>query len=154
MVWYTLNMNMLAHPGIAFLRLLVAPAVIVTLLFVGFLGLSHAAVGEHHGEAAIQDCFVPGVAVCAMGPIEHVERWQDLFVAVVPFNDAALAALALLIFFAAQIFVLLYMYALYLPLAKVHAFFTYMARRVFVARQLHDAFSNGVLHAKVFSRAL
>lgn len=121
-------------------------AAVITLLFAGSVGMPGMSMNV---EGQMSNCPFMGVTVvCTMSPLEHMAAWQNMFAAL-PLKDmAALASLLILAVFTA--FFLRDVWdtsQLHLVAAHRQRF----RRRTYSVRsELQDAFSNGILHPKVF----
>lgn len=119
---------------------------------VGFLGLGHTnmTMGPH-GEMSVGNCFMPGMTevMCQMNPLEHIAAWQSMFTAVPSQNDvllllATLLALALGALFLANL-------STAPPKVIIPRLsFAYYKRYIPIFDPLQEAFSNGILHPKIF----
>lgn len=125
---------------------------ILIFLPVGFFGFSHTnMVMGLDGQMSSGNCFMPGMTevLCQMNPLEHIATWQNMFTAVPNQNDillllASLLALALGALFTA--------YRSTAPpvTAVLQPQFLYYKRRIPIIHLLQEAFSNGILHPKLF----
>lgn len=85
--------------------------------------------------------------LCTMSPLEHIEAWQDMFVAIPNVEIALLLSLILLSAFA------FYRLPQKWPSFSIQLFQispTYSPRAIRVNSYITEAFSNGILNPKLF----
>ena len=125
----------------------------IAFFSVGFLGLSHTSMAMGvDGQMSSGNCFMPGMteALCQMNLLEHIASWQSMFTAMPSQSDVVLLLLALLALALGTLFIRSHNstappQALVLQLA-----FAYYKRRIPIVHPLQEAFSNGILHPKIF----
>lgn len=106
---------------------------------------------SHDGTMASGCPFMPDMAtLCQMQPLEHIAAWQSAFEAT-PNLHTALAVLLLLL---SCVFTAVSLCPRPIPqLRKVllhTSAHTYYRRQIPIAHPLQEAFSNGILHPKLF----
>lgn len=102
-------------------------------------------------DGTMSGCAMPGMAtLCKMDPLEHIATWQSMFTATPNQNDIFAMLLVLLSFALAA--VLVHSRRNHAPpkLLILSSLFTYYKRRIPIASPLQEAFSNGILHPKIF----
>jgi len=128
---------------------------LAAFLAVSFLGVAQADMAvESDGQMSSGNCFMPGMTevLCQMNPLEHIAAWQNMFTAIPSQNDILLLLASLL----ALAFGALYIVRRSTAPPKVsvslsqRALFAYYKRHVPIVHPLQEAFSNGILHPKVF----
>jgi len=127
----------------------------IAFFFVGFLGLGHTDITmKSDGQMSSSNCFMPGMTevLCQMNPLEHIAAWQNMFTAVPSQNDVLLLLASLLALAIGALFIAHRSTAP--PEVSVsssqYAFFTYYKRHIPITSPLQEAFSNGILHPKIF----
>jgi len=133
------------------IKMLIGLALLM-FLSVSFLGVVHADMTmEPNGQMSSGNCFMPGMTevLCQMNPLEHIATWQNMFTAVPSQNDilpllASLLALAL-----GALCITRYRTAPPKVLASQPSF-AYYKRYIPIVSPLQEAFSNGILHQKLF----
>lgn len=122
---------------------------LATFLLFGTLGLGHIGMGME--STVSSNCpFMPGMtAVCKMNPLEHIAAWQSMFTAI-PVEKVFILSLLLL-------FALLLARSLIkkitwdVEILRNFAPPLWQTRNPFIPRYaLQEAFSNGIIHSKVF----
>lgn len=126
---------------------------VFTFMFVSFLGFSHTNMTMGlDGQMSSSGCFMPGMTAsfCQMNPLEHITAWQGMFT-VVPSQNDILALLLILLTLVLGAFFLHSHQSTVPPKTPVSQFqFLYYKRRIPIISPLQEAFSNGILHPKVF----
>lgn len=134
---------------------------VIAFFFAGFLGMAHAGMETYDPmpmlSGATQDAQMPGCLFtgvlhtntpCQMNPIEHIAGWQNMLSALPPQKS-------LLLFFI-LLFVALFAYAAQkiFPVSHTQSGGAKLRGRFFdhaiFAHPLQEAFSNGILHPKIF----
>ncbi|XKT74796.1 MAG: hypothetical protein ACJKTH_01790 [Patescibacteria group bacterium UBA2163] len=121
-------------------------------LLIGCVGLPHSVLSEHvNGEMAPGCPVMPGAhSLCQMDALEHIAAWQDTVTALPSQFASVLLTLLLAL---ASVFV-----ARSLAL-NIYSFFEpfnasppplYAGIFIPIANPLQEAFSNGILHPKIF----
>lgn len=124
---------------------------LMTFFFVGFLGFGHAEMSTTMDGQMNTACpFMPGMtSLCHMDPLEHLSAWQNIFAAI-PGQLSLFGTLLLLIAS------FLIVRSIKIPDIPVHLFnyvppqLLYVRNCVSIVSPLQEAFSNGILHPKVF----
>lgn len=122
---------------------------LASFLSFGTLGLGHGGMGME--STASSNCpFMPGMtSVCKMNPLEHIAAWQSAFTAI-PLGKTLVLSLLLLL---ALLLIRTFLGKLSWDL-KILSYFVQLlsrGRNPFVPRYvLQEAFSNGIIHSKVF----
>ena len=133
------------------IKALIGVALSVFLL-VSFLGVAHAdmTMGPD-GQMSSGDCFMPGMTttLCQMNPLEHIATWQNMFTAVPSQNDILLLLASLLALALGALFITHRSTAPPKTLVSQISF-VYYKRYIPVSDPLQEAFSNGILHPKIF----
>ena len=121
-----------------------------TLLFflVGFLGFSHFSMTtEFYGK--MSDCpFMGVIALCQMTPLEHLASWQTMF-KTLPYQQKG-------IFFVLILFIILFslswlgIFILKKDLLEYRFQFISRFHNATFRTALEEAFSNGIVHPKIF----
>jgi hypothetical protein len=124
---------------------------VFTFLSVGFLGLSHADMTMGPNGQMSSNCpFMPGMAsLCQMNPLEHIAAWQNMFTAVPSQNDVLLLLASLLALALGALCITRYGTAPPKVFASQSSF-VYYKRYIPIVSPLREAFSNGILHPKLF----
>lgn len=122
--------------------------VLAAFLVVGIFGLSHIVMNMTAGDDALGCLFMNTPTLCAMNPFEHIAMWQSTFAASFSkeiFSLLMLTLLIVLFIFTSQ------------GLERSRKTPPLLVRvwhhiyRVFIAKDpLQEAFSNGILHPKIF----
>jgi hypothetical protein len=125
---------------------------ILTFFSVGFLGLGHTNMTMSPSEEMPSGkCFMPGMTevMCQMNPFEHIAAWQSMFTAVPSQNDVLLLLVALLALALGALCITSRSTA---PpkVSTSQPLFSYHRRRIPIFDPLQEAFSNGILHPKIF----
>lgn len=122
--------------------------VLAAFLVVGIFGLSHIVMNMTAGDDALGCLFMNTPTLCAMNPFEHIAVWQSTFAASFSkeiFSLLTLTLLIVLFIFTSQHFE---------RSSKTPPLLVRVWRRtsqIFIARDpLQEAFSNGILHPKIF----
>jgi hypothetical protein len=121
-------------------------------LLVGFFGLSHNNMAtSSDGQMSSGNCFMPGMTevLCQMNSLEHIAAWQNMFTAVPSQNDILLLLASLLTLALGALFTTHHSTAPPKTLVSQTSF-VYYKRYVPVLDPLQEAFSNGILHPKIF----
>ena len=140
-------LNRPAHIGVVL--------ILAAFLIAGTSGLPHLGMDmpmESGGQMSSVNCFMPGMteALCQMNPLQHIATWQNMFAAV-PSQGSILTLLLALLALALGA-LLLYSYRGAAP-PRVLVFqpsFAYYKRYIPFTDPLQEAFSNGILHPKIF----
>ncbi|PJE64539.1 MAG: hypothetical protein COU90_01725 [Candidatus Ryanbacteria bacterium CG10_big_fil_rev_8_21_14_0_10_43_42] len=125
---------------------------VLAFFLVSFFGLGHTnmATGPD-GQMSSSNCFMPGMtaSLCQMNPFEHIATWQSMFTAIPSQSDFVLLLFALL---ALSAFFIRSYQSMAPPQALVllQPVFAYYKRRMPIMHSLQEAFSNGILHPKIF----
>lgn len=125
------------------------------LLAFFFLASYFGAVTIHtnmDSDGTMSGCAMPGMAtLCKMDPLEHIATWQSMFTAVPSQNDTLLLLTSLLALALGALFLTRRSAAppKTAP-ASQQKLFLYYKRHIPVANPLQEAFSNGILHPKIF----
>lgn len=123
--------------------------VLLAFLVVGLLGLSHFAMNMNDGGEAPGCLFMNTPTLCAMNPFYHIAVWQSMFAAL--FLKETFSLLALIALFG----------ILFVFMSRNFWLTEDVSRSVIRVRQtriqtfvinnsLREAFSNGILHPKIF----
>lgn len=121
---------------------------IIAFLLVGFLGLGHFGININ-SDGVMSNCPAMGmISVCQMNPLEHILAWQGMF-AFTPNQNNILAALLLLLAIALGILRtrqrhVVSLYKIFTPKRR------YGQSHSLWRTSLQEAFSNGILHPKIF----
>lgn len=102
-------------------------------------------------DGTMSGCAMPGMAtLCQMNPLEHIGMWQSMFTAMPNQNDIFAILLILLSFALAA--ALIHSHRSHAPPKApiLSSSFTYYKRYVPIVSPLQEAFSNGILHPKIF----
>ena len=141
---YTMHMlNQPVRVGIALL--------IAAFLIAGVMGVPHLGMDMQMDGSMGSDCFMPGMTetLCQMNPLEHIATWQSMFTAVPSQNDALLLLASL--FALALVAFLLTHRSIAPPKAPpLQLAFAYYKQHIPIPNPLQEAFSNGILHPKIF----
>ncbi len=123
---------------------------LISFLSLGSFGMSHFAMNGMGGAVASNCPLMPGMAsVCNMNPLQHIAAWQSMFTTASPQKTPILALLFLLMFAGARALIGKIKWALEPPL--ILSWIQIRLANTFVPRYaLQEAFSNGVIHPKVF----
>ena len=126
--------------------------VLSVFLFVSFLGVAHADMTMGPDGQMSSNCpFMPGMAtLCQMNPFEHIAAWQGMFTAVPNQNDI-LTILFLLAFALGVTLLVRANWSMAPPKTLAsQSSFTYYKRYIPIMSPLQEAFSDGILHPKLF----
>jgi len=135
-----------------FLKIILLFAVLA-FFSVGFLGLGHTNMTmSSMEEMPVGNCFMPGMtaSLCQMNPLEHIATWQSMFTAI-PSQGGILSLLAVLLALILGA-VTLFSYRGVAPPKILIPQLSYLYKRwrVPILDPLQEAFSNGILHPKIF----
>ena len=126
---------------------------IAAFLATSFLGIAKMdmAMGMD-GQMSSGNCFMPGMTevLCQMNPLEHIASWQSMFTAIPSQNDFVLLLLALLALALGAFFIRSYHSTAPPEILVLQPAFAYYKRRIPIVHPLQEAFSNGILHPKIF----
>lgn len=122
----------------------------IAILFIVFLDPIHIdMMMDADGMMPVSDCpFMAGGAICNMTLFEHISAWQSIFIAVPQVKSGVLVVLLALVAIAG----LVWNKNTHSPPTQFFAatrrlyYQTYVLPRSFLA----EAFSNGILHPKLF----
>lgn len=130
---------------------------ILAFFFVGFLGLGHTSMDiSADRQTSASNCFMPGMTevLCQMNPLEHIAEWQSMFTAAPNQNDVLMFLLALLALVLGTLFLHSHQ-STAPPKILVSQFkFLYYKRHIPIVSPLQEAFSNGILHPKLYNATL
>lgn len=135
---------------------------VLTFFFAGFLGMAHASMGMYDSMSTLSataentpmpGCLLSGIlhtnTPCQMNPLEHIAEWQYMLSAVPPQKS-------IFLFFALFFFVLaVYIAGRRFGMSCVESARSAIFRGRFFEpaifdRPLQEAFSNGIVHPKIF----
>ena len=126
--------------------------VLLTIFFfVGFLGFGHTEMPMvMEGQMNTTCPFMPGMSsLCHMDPLEHLTAWQNIFAAI-PSQLGLFVALLLLII---SVIVVRRIQIPDIPTPFLHSISSqvlYSKTYIPIVSPLQEAFSNGILHSKIF----
>ena len=102
-------------------------------------------------DGTMSGCAMPGMAtLCQMNPLEHIATWQNMFTAIPSQNDIFTLLLALFALVLGALFLRSHR-STAPPKTLVPQFqFLYYKRHIPIVSPLQEAFSNGILHPKIF----
>lgn len=125
------------------------------LLAFFFLASYFGAVTIHtnmDSDGSMSGCVMPGMAtLCKMDPLEHIATWQSMFTAVPSQNDILLLLASLLALALGALFLTHRSIAPpKVAPALQQKLFSYYKQRIPIIHPLQEAFSNGILHPKIF----
>lgn len=122
--------------------------ILLAFLIVGLFGLLHFTMDMNNDGGASMCPFMNIAALCAMNPLTHITMWQNIFIASFPKEIFSLLAIILLTV------LLVFTLRSFWHSSKTPPIFVRVLRRIsqiFIARNaLQEAFSNGILHPKIF----
>lgn len=102
-------------------------------------------------DGTMSGCAMPGMAtLCQMNPLEHVAIWQGMFTATANQNDIFAILLILLSLALTALFIRSHGSHATPKLLTLVPSFAYYKRYVPIGSPLQEAFSNGILHPKIF----
>lgn len=135
------------------LRNILLLSTLATFFFVGFLGIFHFDMDMTSDGQMSSGCFMPGMStICQMDPIEHITEWQSMFTAI-PGNSDVLTILLILLTSVLLGFVLIkrstHPHLSQSPPSKSLSF--YQRRHVPIVSHIQEAFSNGILHPRLYN---
>jgi hypothetical protein len=122
--------------------------VVIAALMLGSAGIFHFGM-DMQNDGTMSGCaFMGERAICAMTALEHIAAWQSAFAATLPM--AGLISLVLLLF--VSLFALRSRKLIFLPDKDppTYRFRLHYRKRAPFLDPLQEAFSNGILHPKVF----
>lgn len=130
------------------IKKILAPLLLTTLLFVGLFGLFHITVSMNNPGQGMGCLYMDIASLCTMNPFQHIAVWQNVFTASFPKEIFSLIAFILLIIlFAFTSWSFWRNSKIALFVARVWQFIS----QIFIVRNpLQEAFSNGILHPKIF----
>ena len=134
------------------LRNILLLSTLIAFFFVGFLGIFHFDMDMTSDGQMSSGCFMPGMStICQMDPIEHIAEWQSLFTAVPSQSDILTFLLALLTLVLGALF--LYSHQGITPPRTLvpQSQFLYSKRHIPIVNSLQEAFSNGILHPRLYN---
>ena len=123
--------------------------VLLAFLVGGLLGLSHFAMNMNDSGEALGCPFMNTPTLCAMNPFYHIAVWQSMFAA--SFSKEIFSLLALIALLGILFTFILRNFGLtgdaprsITPVRQI------LIRTFAVINPLQEAFSNGILHPKIF----
>lgn len=135
------------------LRNILLLSTLVTFFFVGFLGVFHFDMGMTSDGQMSSGCFMPGMStICQMDPIEHITEWQSMFTAI-PENSDVLTILLILLASVLLGFILIKRstYQNFSQSPPLKSLSLYQRRYVPIVSHIQEAFSNGILHPRLYN---
>lgn len=125
---------------------------LAVLMLAGGLGAFHFGMDMPMDGSMEANCFMPGIteALCQMNLLEHIDAWQNLFAAIPSTNDILLLLVSLLALGALYVARKNFSPPKVLISRTQQAFLLYCRRRTPMIHMLQEAFSNGILHPKLF----
>ena len=124
--------------------------ILLAFLVVGLFGLFHFAVNMNNGGEALGCPFMNTPTLCAMNPFYHIAVWQSMFAA--SFSKEIFSLLALIALLGILFTFILRNFGLTtgdIP-RSVTRVRQILVRTFAVINPLQEAFSNGILHPKIF----
>jgi len=123
--------------------------ILLAFLIVGLLGLSHFAMNMNDGGEALGCPFMNTPTLCAMNPFYHIAVWQSMFAA--SFLKETFSLLALIALLGILFTFILRNFWLTGDIPRSITPVRQILIRTFtVINPLQEAFSNGILHSKIF----
>lgn len=125
---------------------------VLAFFSVGFLGLGHTNMTmSSNEEMPTGNCFMPGMTAVLyqMNPLEHIATWQSMFT-VIPSQSDILSLLAALLALVAGALFSIYQSIAPPKIRIPQSQFLYSKRYIPIGNSLQEAFSNGILHPKIF----
>lgn len=131
--------------------------ILLAFFLVGFLSLAQTNVVMGSDAKDMSNCpFMPGMtSLCQMSPLEHLTAWQTAFTAI-PNQADVLAILLLLLALALSTFKLYSNQSASPPriLVPDPSSTTYYKTHIPIVSPLQEAFSDGILHPKLYNAHL
>ena len=123
--------------------------ILLAFLVVGLFGLFHFAVNMNNGGEALGCPFMNTPTLCAMNPFYHIAVWQSMFAA--SFLKETFSLLALIALLGILFTFILRNFGLTGDMPRsVTRVRQILVRTFAVINPLQEAFSNGILHSKIF----
>lgn len=124
------------------------PLIMAAFLIAALFGLLYFSMDLNNGGAVLGCPFMDTPALCAIDPIGHIAEWQNMFAASFSKELSPSFILALLLFFFVFIFRNLLRSGTLIPIFTRGEYPP--TRAPTTANPLQEAFSNGILHPKIF----
>ncbi len=127
-------------------------AALLAFFFIGFLGFGHADMTLGSDGQMTSNCpFMSEMSsLCQMNPLEHFAAWQSMFTAMLNKSGILTNLFLLLILTLGAMLIRANVSAAPPKIAEDQSLFSYYKRRIPIAGSLQEAFSNGILHPKLF----
>lgn len=99
--------------------------------------------------SVMQQCPFGDTAICTMNPIEHISEWQDIYTNLLV-SDILFALALLLLALVLVPAVMRHIWGITSIIMLPYKGAPFGSRRDYIPNNLLEAFSNGILHPKIF----